>query len=219
MPGPATPPPPRPSPPLGHLLGLLLLREHPFLGEVWAPAVPTPGHHVWARVASSPRALHRAPVVGRRVPLFTKRTPGGCSGSGVAPRAAPAAERIRPSPSKTLTSYRRSRSRTPLLQRRINAALSRAASTTSDEAVILHSFQRAWTSSAPARPPNPRGDSDPLVIRLWLLPEPPETPIPLPMYRGRFMLWTSIHVRHCCGTKPVTLESASRAALSTCPCA
>ena len=176
MPRPAIPPPPRPPPPLGHLLGHLLLREHLFLGEVWAPTVPAPGHNVWARVASSPRALHRAPVVGRRVPLFTKRTPGGCSGSGVAPRAAPAAERIRPSPSKTLTSYRRSRSRTPLLQRRINAASSRAASTTSDEAVILHSFQRAWTSSAPARSPNPRGVRAPSLSAFgfsWSLLRPP----------------------------------------------
>ena len=111
-------------------------------------------------------------------------------GSDVAPRAAPTAERIRSTPSKTSASYRRLKGRTPFLQRRMNAASLRAASTRSDEAVILHSFQRASarTSSAPARPPNLRGDLNPLVRRIWLLLAPPEDPVPLPMYRGRFML-------------------------------
>ena len=44
-------------------------------------------------------------------------------GSDVAPRAAPTAERIRPTPSKTSTSYRRPKGRTPFLQRRMNAAV------------------------------------------------------------------------------------------------
>ena len=116
--------------------------------------------------------------------------------------------------SKASTSYRRPKSRTPLLQRRPKVASPRTAATTEEESSF--SFWKRARTLAPSSHLISAGMCIPLFSASSSSRSfrslPSLTP---PMYQVSEMPWILIHLHFCWGTKSATQLFASQTTLST----